>query len=117
MKEPQPRIRSKLNICIDTTLKEEMISFANNDGRSVSWIVESALRDFLQKLGMKVPPKGPGRLRFTGATKALMHRGNGSTGQAGAQNPQPPGDANTVPPTASTVASTVASPSEPPANS
>jgi hypothetical protein len=64
MKEPQSRNRAKLNICIDTRLKEVIIDFANNDGRSISWLVDAALRDWLEKRGREVPPRGVGRLRL-----------------------------------------------------
>lgn len=70
MDKIQTRNRAKLNVSIDSALKEEMVNLATNDGRSISWLIESALRDYLQKIGLDVPPRSRGTARFTGASKA-----------------------------------------------
>ena len=70
MDKVQTRNRAKLNVSIDSALKEEMVNLATNDGRSISWLIESALRDYLKKIGLHVPPRARGNARFTGASKA-----------------------------------------------
>jgi len=74
MQKPQNRHRTKLNVSIDSTLKEEMVNLANTDGRSISWMIESALRDYLQKIGVPVPPRGKGTVRQTGASQARSRK-------------------------------------------
>jgi hypothetical protein len=70
MAKIQNRNRDRLNLSIDPGLKNEMVRLASTDGRSISWMIESALRDYLQKLGVKVPPRGEGIARQTGSTHA-----------------------------------------------
>jgi hypothetical protein len=83
MDKIQTRNRTKLNVSIDSALKEEMVNIATNDGRSISWLIESALRDYMRKIGVKVPPRGSGIARMTGATKARPKKSGPSSGQAG----------------------------------
>ncbi len=70
MEKIQTRNRAKLNVSIDSALKEEMVNLAATDGRSISWLIESALREYLKKIGVKVPPRGHGVTRLTGSTHA-----------------------------------------------
>jgi len=69
MNKIQTRNRAKLNVSIDSALKEEMVNLAANDGRSISWLIESALRDYFKKIGLHVPPRSRGTARLTGATQ------------------------------------------------
>jgi len=69
MDKIQTRNRAKLNVSIDSALKEEMVNLAATDGRSISWLIESALRDYMKKIGLPVPPRARGTARFTGATQ------------------------------------------------
>jgi hypothetical protein len=50
-------------------LKEEMVNLATNDGRSISWLIENALKDYLKKIGVRVPQPGKGTARQTGANQ------------------------------------------------
>ena len=70
MEKIQTRNRAKLNVSIDSALKEQMVDLAMSDGRSISWLIESALREYLRKMGIKVAPRGSGHARLTGAKQA-----------------------------------------------
>ena len=70
MDKVQTRNRTKLNVSIDSALKEEMVNLAANDGRSISWLIENALKDYLKKIGARVPQSGKGTARQTGANQA-----------------------------------------------
>jgi hypothetical protein len=74
MEKVQTRNRAKLNVSIDSALKEEMVNLATSDGRSISWLIESALRDYLKKIGVRVPPPGKGVARQTGAIQTRPRR-------------------------------------------
>ncbi len=69
MEEVQTRNRAKLNISIDSNLKEEMVNVATSDGRSISWLIENALKDYLKKIGVRVPAPGKGAARQTGGSQ------------------------------------------------
>ena len=64
------RNRAKLNVSIDSALKEEMVNLANVDGRSISWMIENALRDYLKKIGVPVPARSKGAVRQTGGSQS-----------------------------------------------
>jgi hypothetical protein len=70
MDKIQTRNRAKLNVSIDSALKEEMVNLATNDGRSISWLIENAMKDYLKKIGVRVPQPGKGVARQTGANQA-----------------------------------------------
>jgi hypothetical protein len=69
MEKIQTRNRAKLNVSIDCALKEEMVNLATNDGRSISWLIENALKDYLKKIGARVPQSGKGVARQTGGSQ------------------------------------------------
>lgn len=69
MDKTQTRNRTKLNVSIDSALKEEMVNLAANDGRSISWLIENALKDYLKKIGVRIPRSGKGVARQTGANQ------------------------------------------------
>jgi hypothetical protein len=70
MEKDQTRNRAKLNVSIDAALKEEMVQLSHTDGRSISWMIEAALRQYLKGLGMQVPARGKGVGRRTGGQHA-----------------------------------------------
>jgi predicted transcriptional regulator len=70
MEKDQTRNRAKLNVSIDASLKEEMVQLSRTDGRSISWMIEAALRQYLKGMGMRVPARGKGAARRTGGQHA-----------------------------------------------
>jgi hypothetical protein len=70
MDKIQTRNRTKLNVTLDSAIKEDIVQLANDDGRSISWLIETAMKDYFKKIGRPLRNSGKGTARQTGGSQA-----------------------------------------------